>query len=56
MTQFSVQSDEFLNNNRSSAIYQNYDSTDSMIIAIVAYRIPNDNAVMRAALNWIEFK
>jgi len=42
--------------NRSSAIYQNFDSTDSMIIAIVAYRIPNDNAVMRAALNWIEFK
>jgi hypothetical protein len=42
--------------NRSSAIYQNFDSTDSMIIAIIAYRIPNDNAVMRAALNWIEFK
>jgi hypothetical protein len=42
--------------NRSSAIYQNYDSTDSMIVVIVAYRIPNDNAVMRAALNWIEFK
>jgi hypothetical protein len=42
--------------NRSSAIYQNFDSTDSMIVAIVAYRIPNDNAVMRAALNWIEFK
>jgi hypothetical protein len=42
--------------NRSSAIYQNFDSTDSMIIAIVAYRIPNDNAVMRAALNWIEYK
>jgi hypothetical protein len=42
--------------NRSSAIYQNFDSTDSMIIAIVAYRIPNDNAVMRASLNWIEYK
>jgi hypothetical protein len=42
--------------NRSSAIYQNFESTDSMIIAIVAYRIPNDNAVMRAALNWIEYK
>jgi hypothetical protein len=27
-----------------------------MIIAIVAYRIPNDNAVMRASLNWIETK
>jgi len=27
-----------------------------MIIAIVAYRIPNDNAVMRASLNWIEYK
>lgn len=42
--------------NRSSAIYQNYDSTDSMIIAIVAYRIPNDNAAMRASMNWVEIK
>jgi len=46
----------FTSDNRSSAIYQNYDSTDSMILAIVAYRIPNDNSVMRAALNWIETK
>jgi hypothetical protein len=42
--------------NRSSAIHQNFDSTDSQIIAIVAYRIPNDNAVMRASMNWIEIK
>ena len=42
--------------NRSSAIYQNFDSTDSMIIAIIGYRIPNDNAVMRASLNWVEVK
>jgi hypothetical protein len=42
--------------NRSAAIYQNYDSTDSMIFAIVGYRIPNDNAVMRAGMNWIEIK
>jgi hypothetical protein len=46
----------FASDNRSSAIYQNYDSTDSMILAIVAYRIPNDNSVMRAALNWVETK
>lgn len=46
----------FATDNRSSAIYQNYDSTDSMIFAIVAHRIPNDNAVMRAAMNWIEVK
>jgi hypothetical protein len=46
----------FASDNRSSAIYQNYDSTDSMILAIVAYRIPNDNAVMRASLNWVETK
>jgi hypothetical protein len=43
-------------NNRSSAIFQNYDSTDSMIFAIVGYRIPNDNAVMRASMNWVEIK
>ena len=42
--------------NRSSAIYQNYDSTDSMIFAIVGYRIPNDNAVMRASMSWTEIK
>lgn len=42
--------------NRSAAIYQNYDSTDSMIFAVVSYRIPNDNAVMRASLNWVEIK
>jgi hypothetical protein len=42
--------------NRSACIYQNYDSTDSMIIAIVADRIPNDNAAMLASLNWIEVK
>jgi len=42
--------------NRSAAIYQNFDSTDSMIIVIVAYRIPNDNAAMLAAMNWIEVK
>jgi hypothetical protein len=46
----------FASDNRSSAIYQNYDSTDSMILAIVAYRIPNDNAVIRASLNWVETK
>ena len=42
--------------NRSAAIYQNYDSADSMIFAVVGYRIPNDNAVMRASLNWVEIK
>jgi hypothetical protein len=42
--------------NRSSTIYQNYDSTDSMIFAIFGYRIPNDNAVMRASMNWVEIK
>lgn len=46
----------FASDNRSSAIYQNYDSTDSMILAIVAYRIPNDNAAIRASLNWVETK
>jgi hypothetical protein len=42
--------------NRSAAIHQNFDSTDSMIFAVVGYRIPNDNAVMRASLNWTEIK
>jgi hypothetical protein len=42
--------------NRSSAIHQNYDSTDSQIFVIVGYRIPNDNAVMRASMNWVELK
>jgi hypothetical protein len=42
--------------NRSSSIYQNYDSTDSMIIAIVAYRLGTANAEILASLNWIEIK
>jgi len=42
--------------NRSACIYQNYDATDSMIFGIVAYRVPNDNADVLAALNWIEVK
>lgn len=42
--------------NRSASIYQNYDSSDSMIFAVVGYRIPNDNAQMRASLNWVEIK
>jgi hypothetical protein len=47
---------EAFTDNRSSAIYQNYDSSDSMIFAIVATRLGNDNAVMRASMNWIEVK
>jgi hypothetical protein len=42
--------------NRLAAIYQNYDSTDSMIFAIVAYRIPNDNASLFANMQWSEIK
>lgn len=42
--------------NKSSSIYQNFDSTSSMIIAIVAYRIPNDNAALRASMNWVEVR
>jgi hypothetical protein len=42
--------------NRLASIYQNYDSTDSMIFAIVAYRIPNDNASLFASMQWSEIK
>lgn len=42
--------------NRSSAIYQNFDSSDSMIFVVVGYRLGNDNAEMRASLSWIEVK
>jgi hypothetical protein len=42
--------------NRLASIYQNYDSTDSMIFAIVAYRISNDNAAMFASMQWTEVK
>lgn len=41
--------------NRSSSIYQNYDATDSMILAIIGYRLSTDAAV-RASLSWIEIK
>jgi hypothetical protein len=42
--------------NRTAAIFQNYDSTDSMIFAIVAYRIATDNAALFASMQWIEIK
>ena len=42
--------------NRSATIHQNFDSTDSMIFVLVAYRIANDNAELLASLNWIEIK
>lgn len=40
---------------RSAAIYQNYDSTDSMIIAVVGYQL-SSVATAYAALEWIEIK
>lgn len=48
-----LQSDQFVN--RSTAIYQNYDSTDSQILAIIGYRLVAD-ATVRATLNWTEVK
>ena len=41
--------------NRSNAIYQNYDSTDSQILAIVGFRLGND-ATVNASLGWLEVK
>jgi len=40
---------------RTATIYQNYDSTDSMIFAIVAYKITN-NATVYGSMDWIEVK
>lgn len=44
-----------LMDNRSNAIFQNYDSTNSQILAIIGYRIGQD-ATVNAAMNWIEVK
>lgn len=41
--------------NRSNTIYQNYDSTNSQIMAIIAYRLSVD-ANVKASMNWIEIK
>lgn len=41
--------------NRSNAIYQNYDSTDCQIMAIIGYRLTQDTTV-NASINWIEVK
>ncbi len=46
----------FGTDNKTSAINQNFNSTSSMVIAIIAYRIPNDNAEIRASLNWVEIR
>jgi hypothetical protein len=41
--------------NRSNCIYQNYDSTNSQIMAIIGYRLSQD-ATVRAAMSWTEIK
>lgn len=41
--------------NRSASIFQHYDATDSMILAVIAYRLGTD-ATVRAGLSWIEIK
>jgi len=41
--------------NRTSSIYQNYDSTDSQILLIAA-RSLGTNSVVRASLQWLEVK
>jgi hypothetical protein len=42
--------------NRLASIFQNYNSTDSMIFAIVAYRIGTNNANLFGSMQWIEIK
>lgn len=41
--------------NRSTAIYQNYDATDSQILAVIGYRLSADASV-RSSLSWLEVK
>lgn len=41
--------------NRTSAIYQNYNATDSQILAIIGYRLSSD-AEVRASFKWMEIK
>ena len=41
--------------NRSNAIYQNYDSSDSQILAIIGYRVSQDASV-KCAMSWTEVK
>lgn len=41
--------------NRTSAIYQNYNATDSQILAVIGYRLSSD-AEVRASLKWLEVK
>jgi hypothetical protein len=41
---------------RSAAIFQNYDSTDSQIFAIVGRRFNNSAAILRGSLGWLEIK
>lgn len=40
---------------RSATIYQNFDSTNSMIFAIIGYKLAQ-NASVYASMNWIEIK
>lgn len=39
-----------------NAIYQNYDSTDSQVLAIIVNRIGSTNTSCRASMDWLEIK
>lgn len=42
--------------NKTSCIFQNYDSTESQVFAIVGYKMNSTNATVSAALQWLETK
>jgi len=45
-----------IDSNPLNAIYQNYASTDSQILAIIVVRIGNSNTSCRASMEWLEIK
>jgi hypothetical protein len=45
-----------VSDNVNNTIYQNYDSTDSQILAIVSFRLGTTNSNLRASLAWAEQK
>ena len=43
-------------NNPMNAIYQNYDSTNSQVLAVIVSRLGTTNTSCRASMNWLEIK
>lgn len=51
-----AETEQFTIENRSAAIHQNFDATDSLVFVVQAQRLTNQTTTVYSSLNWIEVK